>query len=391
MDIIKTVKLKLSTPPNVFMPTIQAYTKAYNYICQTAWDNDKTTDGVLLHKLTYQTVRQYLSADLTISARVKATESVKGIKKLQAKENKRAKQKGKEPKQYRCPQSVQQSIRYNSKTFNIWFNRNELSLQTLNGRIKLPINLPDYYQEYVNWKRCSAELIVRDDKVFLNIVFSKSVNDPSSNGSYIGIDRGVKRIAVTSNKHFYGGGHVKQVSRKYQRLRSVLQSKKHSGKRHLARLKGKENRFRKNTNHCIAKNIVSLLEPGTTIVFEDLTNINKNTVKHFKKTDKDNRQKQRERMSWSFYQLEAFVTYKAFDKGCLVAFVKAKDTSRRCSKCGHISKDNRECQSVFRCVVCGYSVNADLNASFNIVHKHLEAISYSNGGSINSPNAPASG
>jgi putative transposase len=388
MEITKTVRLKLQALPGILMPTITNYTRAYNFVCQTAWSNDKSTDGVFLHHQTYKTVREYLSADLAISARVKATESIQSVKKLQEKENRRAERKGREPKIYRCPQSKQMSIRYNDKTFSIWFDKNKLSLQTIAGRIKLPIDLPKYYKEYVNWKRCSAELIIRDDKVFLNIVFSKSVTDPISNGKCVGIDRGVKRIAVTSNKHFYGGGRVKQVSNRYQRLRSVLQSKGHSGKRHLVKIKNKENRFRRDVNHCISKQIVSTLEPGTTIVFEDLTNINKNTVKRFKKIDTTNKQKQRDRMSWSFYQLEQFITYKSFDKGCPVCFVSPVNTSRKCSKCGHTSEDNRSCQSVFKCVECGYQCNADLNASFNIRDKHLEATSYSGEGAINHPNAP---
>jgi putative transposase len=37
-----------------------------------------------------------------------------------------------------------------------------------------------------------------------------------------------------------------------------------------------------------------------------------------------------------------------------------------CSKCGHISPDNRKTQSDFRCVACGYRKNADHNAAMNI-------------------------
>jgi transposase len=44
---------------------------------------------------------------------------------------------------------------------------------------------------------------------------------------------------------------------------------------------------------------------------------------------------------------------------------------------------------VFRCVSCGYQCNADLNASFNIVQKHLEATGYSDEGAINHPDVPS--
>ncbi|NUR96868.1 MAG: transposase [Kribbellaceae bacterium] len=41
-------------------------------------------------------------------------------------------------------------------------------------------------------------------------------------------------------------------------------------------------------------------------------------------------------------------------------------TSQTCSVCGHCASENRKSQAVFRCVVCGHSANADVNAAINI-------------------------
>lgn len=383
MDIQRTVRVKLECSPNVFLPTIKSYTKAYNYVCKVGWKDDKNTDGVKLHHKTYKKVRKYLTADLTISARTKAVESIKSVKKLQKKENKRALRKKREPKIYKCPQSRQMSIRYNDKTFNIWFDKNIISLQTVKGRIKLPVDIHEYYNEYITWRRRSAELIIRDNTVYLNIVFEKSILDPIPTGKCVGVDRGVKKIAVTSDKRFFGGGNIRRVSERYQRLRSQLKEKKHSGKRHLRKISKKENRFRRDTNHVISKQIVSSLKTGDTIVFEDLTNINRTVKKGWTGKAKSFN---RNRMRWSFKQFESFVIYKALFKGIGVAFVKAKDTSRRCSRCGHIAEGNRTCQCFFSCLSCGYQCNADLNASFNISQKHLDSKSSPGGGVINHPN-----
>jgi putative transposase len=46
--------------------------------------------------------------------------------------------------------------------------------------------------------------------------------------------------------------------------------------------------------------------------------------------------------------------------------VRAAYTSQTCSACGHCAPENRESQAVFRCVVCGFECNADLNAARNI-------------------------
>ena len=38
-------------------------------------------------------------------------------------------------------------------------------------------------------------------------------------------------------------------------------------------------------------------------------------------------------------------------------------TSQRCSACGHVAAENRQSQSCFRCVTCGHTSNADVNAA----------------------------
>ena len=106
-----------------------------------------------------------------------------------------------------------------------------------------------------------------------------------------------------------------------------------------------------------------------------------------RKTSKD-REKRREHSSWSYFQLGEFLKYKAADKGILVEYVDARYTSRGCSKCGHIARANRTCQSGFKCKKCGYQVNADLNASFNIVKNYQDAISYLDRGSQRSLCSP---
>jgi transposase len=45
-------------------------------------------------------------------------------------------------------------------------------------------------------------------------------------------------------------------------------------------------------------------------------------------------------------------------------------TSQRCSACGHTAAESRESQALFRCVACGYTCNADVNAARNIAAGH---------------------
>jgi IS605 OrfB family transposase len=358
MNIVKltrTIKLKLDVPVEAINPTIEAYTTAFNLVCQAGW-NDGDSNGVSLHNKTYSATRKYLPSQLAVSARMKATEAVKAVKTRIKKKQKAS-----------CPQSKQTSIRYDARSYNVWFDRGELSLLTTGGRIKVPFSVPEHFRQYLTWKRCSAELFVRKNKVFLNVVFSKDVSDPEFTGKVIGIDRGIKKLAVTSENKFFGGGKIKKVSKRYERIRSALQSRgSKSAKRHLRKISRKENRFITDTNHVITKRIVESIDSGDVIALEKLIGIRQNARL---------RKKQRKDLhKWSFFQFEQFLTYKANARGIGIAYVDARYTSQKCSACGYISRSNRQSQALFRCKHCGFSLNADVNASRNIRQNHLDAI-----------------
>ncbi len=69
--------------------------------------------------------------------------------------------------------------------------------------------------------------------------------------------------------------------------------------------------------------------------------------------------------SWSPFQLDQFIEYKAQDRNKSVMYVNPKYTSQKCSKCGFVDKNNRK-GSVFHCLNCHFEIHADLNASRNI-------------------------
>ena len=95
------------------------------------------------------------------------------------------------------------------------------------------------------------------------------------------------------------------------------------------------------------------------IVLEDLRAIRKNK-KHHKSFNYSLH-------SWSYYQFEQMLTYKARLLGVPVVKIDPHYTSQQCSKCGHLgNRDGKQ----FKCPSCGHVEDADVNAAFVIALRH---------------------
>ena len=75
------------------------------------------------------------------------------------------------------------------------------------------------------------------------------------------------------------------------------------------------------------------------------------------------------RLGWS--QFTSFLAYKTAKYGGELIRVRPAYTSQTCSSCGTVDKASRENQSRFKCVHCGFTLNADHNAARNILAKGL--------------------
>jgi len=236
----------------------------------------------------------------------------------------------------------------------------KVSLATVDGRETILILTGDYARLDKRKLRGQADLILVRNKFYLCLVVEQPEEPLFTPEGYLGVDLGIVKLASTSDGVAYSGEGVDAVREHYTWVKAELQrvgSK--SSKRKLRRVSGREARFKRYTNHVISKELVSVaIGTKRAIALEDLKGIrSRTTVRHG----------QRGRLGrWAFNQLRAFIEYKARLKGVPVLFVDPRDTSRRCCGCGHTEKANRRTQSCFRCRVCGYELNADLNAAENI-------------------------
>lgn len=97
--------------------------------------------------------------------------------------------------------------------------------------------------------------------------------------------------------------------------------------------------------------------PFKTFVLEDLKGINSKRTPSW--------QLRRDLNQWSYYEFQTDLIYKAEELGKQTIIVNGMFTSQLCSRCGHISHKSRKGPR-FKCIACGYELDADLNAARNI-------------------------
>lgn len=355
----RTIRIQLQ--PNieltkVLTQTIEQYTWSFNTVCKLGWELG-ITNGVALHKETYYTHRAFtgLPSQLVCAARVKAAEALKSTKKLKGK-----------GKIVNCPTSKRCPIRYDARSYTVWFDRSEVSVLSVNGRVRLSFEIAEYYRPYLKWKNTSADLLQdRKGRWWLHVVMETPTPEYQPANETVGVDLGIVNPATDNRGTFYGAKHWKDVEDRIFELRRRLQSKgTKNAKRHLKKLSGRQQRFRRDCDHVLSKRVVQSVNAGATLVFEDLTNIRGRA--------KQRKEQRRRFHGWSFAQLQAFVTYKAEAKGIKVGFVDPRYTSQKCSRCGHIARRNRPNQAEFKCRSCQFRDSADHNAAVNIRQDYLK-------------------
>lgn len=340
--ILQVKLLPSSRQKDALLSTMKRFNEACNYISAIAFEQ-RCYSKFKLQKIIYHDVKKRfeLSAQIVILAIRKVVDSYKKDKKVQ---------RAFKP----CG-----AIIYDQRVMS-FKKMNSVSLWVLGGRELIPIVFGEYQSARWHQRKGQADLVCRDGKFYLLITIETEEMPLVEPNGYIGVDLGVATIAADSTGESFTGKGVESCRQRFTKLRAVLQKcGSKSAKRHLKTISRKESRFRKDVNHCISKKIVEKAKrTGCGIALEELTHIRKRIRA---------RKSQRSRMSgWSFFQLRAMIEYKSKIAGVWVQVVDPAYTSQRCSACGHIKKRNRKSQAEFVCKSCGYTDNADHNASINI-------------------------
>ena len=237
---------------------------------------------------------------------------------------------------------------------------------------------------YDNIYEISASKLIYDKKkkmwkINLCYKFENQKVDGLDENKILGVDLGVVKPLMASVYGDYnrlsidGEELIKFRQRVEQRRISLLKQTKFSGDGKIGHgrktrckpvdtLSDKVNNFRKSANNKYSRVLIDFAVKNNCgiIQMEDLKGITADSDRFLK--------------NWSYFELQNMIANKATEKGIKVIKVDPKFTSQRCSKCGYIDKENRKTQATFKCIHCGYTANADYNASQNLAIKDIDKI-----------------
>ena len=382
-DLTKTIKLRINVSSEqevLFRQMTEQYRQACNYVSQYIFDNNFELNSNVLNKELYSDIRSIygLKSQLAQSTFKTVTARYKTVKQqLFQNPFKYKDEKGKMKYITKTLEWLYKPIYFSRPQADLVRNRdysfvddgNTLSINTLGKRTKCTFK-SEHFVEYLDgsWNLGTAKLVELKGLWYLHIPVTRTVEDFQKENvrHVVGIDRGLRFLIVSYDEQgkteFVSGKKIATKRRKFQETRRQLQSKgTKSAKRRLKSISGRENRWMSDVNHQLSKTLVEKYGENTLFVLEDLTGVS------FEESNLSSNKKQNyELRSWSFYQLEQFLTYKAHERKSEVLKVSARFTSQRCPKCGSIRKENRDHHLHLYSCQCGYKSNDDRIGAMNI-------------------------
>jgi len=338
-----TAKVKLIATPEqaqALRETIRVANECCNYLSEQAW-RLRIFSQFSLHKATYYETRKRFE-NLGSCVIVRCTSKVAQAYKVD--------------KRIKGVFRPLGAIEYDKNLLSWRVNKGIVSIWTVAGRMKIPFVAGEHQLKLLRGKIGQADLSFVKGEFYLSAPCFVEAPEPSDFSDVLGVDVGIVNLAVDSDGESFSGKEIEDKRRRYVHRRKNLQRKQtRSAKRKLRKISGRQSRYQKNTNHCIAKRIVQKAhDTGRAIALEDLSNIREAKV---------TRRQRARHSNWSFRDLITKIAYKAARLGVAVLFLDPRGTSRTCEKCGHCEKANRRSQSEFVCKNCGYAAAADYNAA----------------------------
>ncbi|MGB9003662.1 MAG: transposase [Nitrosotalea sp.] len=202
----------------------------------------------------------------------------------------------------------------------------------------------------------------------LSISVRKEVNEIIPE-NMIGIDRNLRNVTISTSTAsiMYKTGKLLSIKENSQFVRASF--RRHDGRvknKFFAQRRNRQSRRIQQYLHKISKDIVSRAkESKAMIAFEDLKGIRK----LYRKGNGQGKRFRRKLNSWSFYELQRQIQYKASWEGIQIQFVDPRRTSQLCPICGDRTQEDRLRRRKLWCNNCKRSMDRDVVASMNVACK----------------------
>lgn len=214
-------------------------------------------------------------------------------------------------------------------------------------------------------------------KWYVSIQTEYEVDKPVHHAeSMVGLDAGITKLATLSDGTIYQPVNSFKSS---QRKLAMLQRQLSRKVKFSANWQKQKQKIQSHHSHIanirrdyLHKVTSEISKNHAMIVIEDLkvSNMSKSAKGTTEQHGRNVRAKSglnRSILDQGWYEMRRQLEYKQLWRGGQVLSVPPAYTSQRCAGCGHTEKANRQSQSRFECLECGYTENADINGARNIL------------------------
>ncbi len=203
----------------------------------------------------------------------------------------------------------------------------------------------------------------------ISIAFSKETVEMEPAGA-IGIDRNLDNITTADSEGNVRRFDLSRVSEIKAKCRETKSHFKRNDVRIRGRIFEKYGTIQRNRVQWILHNTSSSIirqakERRQAIIMENIKGIRK----LYRRGNGQGNVYRARLNSWSFYELQRQIEYKAKWEGIPVDYLDARGTSAMCAKCGCKTMQNPNAHRLLYCPNCRISMDRDVNAARNILAK----------------------
>jgi len=213
-------------------------------------------------------------------------------------------------------------------------------------KIRVPIKYHKQSLKFKDWiRKKSVQLKRINGNYYLTFFYEKETPEKKEVGESLGIDMGYKKLIATSREEYLG--------KEMEQIYTNISKKKQGSKNFKQALIQRDQTINQICNQLDLSNV-------STLYIEALKN-----VKHKSKLSKKfNNKLQR----WSYPKVVNKLSMLCEEQGINLVKVSPNYTSQTCSKCGFVDSNSRKGE-IFECTNCRIVLDADYNASKNILHR----------------------